>query len=131
MKIVFSPAEGLMNRLSYPSKFGLLGLLALIVFTILIMTLAGQLNTTIERSQNELIATSLARPLLKTVEYTQQHRGVSSMLLSGDTAVTTRRSGLETKVDEASWSRHWPQTSANYRNGARSPVRGTPSSVAD
>ncbi len=100
MKIVFSPAEGLMNRLSYPSKFGLLGLLALIVFTILIMTLAGQLNTTIERSQNELIATSLARPLLKTVEYTQQHRGVSSMLLSGDTAVTTRRSGLETKVDE-------------------------------
>ncbi|RRV15006.1 methyl-accepting chemotaxis protein [Pseudomonas saudiphocaensis] len=100
MKMVFSPAEGLMNRLSYPSKFGLLGLLALVVFTILIMTLAGQLNTTIERSQNELVATSLARPLLKTVEYTQQHRGVSSMLLSGDTSVTARRSGLEAKVDE-------------------------------
>src|SRR5690606_15532699 len=100
MKMVFSPAEGLMNRLSYPSKFGLLGLLALVVFTILIVTLAGQLNTTIERSQHVLVATSLARPLLQTVEYTQQHRGVSSMLLSGDTSVTARRSGLEAKVDE-------------------------------
>src|SRR5690606_3067202 len=28
------------------------------------------------------------------------HRGVSSMLLSGDTSVTARRSGLEAKVDE-------------------------------
>jgi len=101
MKIIFSPAEGLMNRLSYPAKFSLLGLLAVVAFSSLILTLAGQLNTTIERSQNELVATSLARPLLKTVEYTQQHRGVSSMLLSGDTAVTTRRNGLAAKVDEA------------------------------
>ena len=100
MKILFSPAEGLMNRLSYPSKFGLLGLLALVVFATLIMTLAGQLNTTIERSQNELVATNLARSLLKTVEYAQQHRGVSSMLLGGDTAVSARRSGLEAKVDD-------------------------------
>src|SRR5690606_27144982 len=100
MKMDFSPAEGLMNRLSYPSKFGLLGLLALFVFTILFVTLTGQLNTTIERSQNELGATSLARPLLKTVQYTQRHRGVPSMLLSGDTSVTARRSGLEAKVDE-------------------------------
>ena len=101
MKILFSPAEGLMNRLSYPIKFSLLGLLALIVFSSLILSLAAQLNSTIERSQNELVATALARPLLKTVEYAQQHRGLSSMLLSGDTQVMAQRSEREVSVDEA------------------------------
>ncbi|MHB0819416.1 methyl-accepting chemotaxis protein [Stutzerimonas stutzeri] len=101
MKIIFSPAEGLMNRLSYPVKFGLLGLLALVAFTSLIMTLAGQLNTTIERSQNELVASSLARHLSKTVEYAQQHRGLSSMLLGGNQDIAVRRSERERSVDAA------------------------------
>jgi len=101
MKMLFSPAEGLMNRLSYPVKFSLLGLLALVSFASLILTLAGQLNGTIERSQNELVATALARPLLKTVEYVQQHRGLSSMLLGGDTEVAARRREREANVDEA------------------------------
>jgi len=101
MKIIFSPAEGLMNRLSYPVKFGLLGLLALVAFTSLIMALAGQLNTTIERSQNELVASSLARHLSKTVEYAQQHRGLSSMLLGGNRDIAVRRSERERSVDAA------------------------------
>ena len=101
MKLIFSPAELLMNRLSYPVKFGLIGLLVFLAFASLMLTIAGQLNRTIERSENELVASDLARPLSRLVELSQQHRGVSSMLLGGNTTVAERRSTLQASVDAA------------------------------
>lgn len=101
MKLLFSPAELLMNRLSYPIKFGVLGLLVFLAFASLMLTLAGQLNRTIERAESELVATALARPLSSLIELTQQHRGVSAMLLGGNTAMADRRSALQTRVDTA------------------------------
>ncbi|MDC6684942.1 hypothetical protein N4Q63_28145, partial [Leclercia adecarboxylata] len=101
MKLVFAPAELLMNRLNYPSKFALIGLLVFLAFASLMWTIAGQLNRTIERAENELVATALARPLSKLVELTQQHRGVSAMLLGGNSAMADRRSTLQTNVDAA------------------------------
>jgi methyl-accepting chemotaxis protein len=65
------------------------------------LTLAGQLNRTIERAESELVATALARPLSSLIELTQQHRGVSAMLLGGNTAMADRRSALQTRVDTA------------------------------
>jgi len=50
MKLLFSPAELLMNRLSYPVKFGVIGLLVFLAFASLMLTIAGQLNRTIERA---------------------------------------------------------------------------------
>ena len=73
-----------MNRLNYPSKFALIGLLVFLAFASLMWTIASQLNRTIERAENELVASALARPLSKLVELTQQHRGVSAMLLGGN-----------------------------------------------
>lgn len=101
MKLLFSPAELLMNRLSYPIKFGVLGLLVFLAFASLMLTLAGQLNRTIERAESELVATALARPLSSLIELTQQHRGVSAMLLGGNTDMADRRSALQTRVDTA------------------------------
>lgn len=65
------------------------------------LTLAGQLNRTIERAESELVATALARPLSSLIELTQQHRGVSAMLLGGNTDMADRRSALQTRVDTA------------------------------
>jgi methyl-accepting chemotaxis protein len=101
MKMLFAPAEGLMNRLTYPVKFGLLGLLAFAAFASLMLTVANQLNTTIHRSQDELVATALARPVSQVVEFTQQHRGLSSMLLGGNTGVAERRREREGNIDTA------------------------------
>ncbi len=101
MELLFSPAELLMNRLSYPIKFGVLGLLVFLAFASLMLTLAGQLNRTIERAESELVATALARPLSSLIELTQQHRGVSAMLLGGNTDMADRRSALQTRVDTA------------------------------
>ncbi|MDM8348735.1 methyl-accepting chemotaxis protein [Pseudomonas sp. sp1636] len=101
MRTLFAPAEALMNRLNYPLKFGLIGLLVLLAFANLMWSLTGELQRTIERSRNELVATALTRPLAKVVELTQQHRGLSSMLLSGNTAVQGRRSEHEADVERA------------------------------
>ena len=101
MKLVFSPAEALMNRLSYPAKFGLLGLLVFLIFASLMLTLADQLNRTIERSERELVASALSRPLSRVVELAQQHRGLSAMQLGGNVADAGRRASLESRVDAA------------------------------
>jgi methyl-accepting chemotaxis protein len=101
MKGLFLPAVAIMNRLSYRAKFGLVGSLSVVAFAVLMIALANQLNGTIERSRNELIASGLARPLLKTVELAQQHRGMSAALLGGLTAMSDRRKDTEKAVDDA------------------------------
>lgn len=101
MKLLFLPALAIMNRLSYRAKFGLLGILISLAFASLLFALANQLNRTIERSQTELIATSIARPLLKSVELMQQHRGMSATLLSGLNAIAQKRAEKEKEVDAA------------------------------
>ena len=90
-----------MNRLNYPSKFAPDRALGVLAFASLMWTIASQLNRTIERAENELVASALARPLSKLVELTQQHRGVSAMLLGGNLGMADRRSALQANVDGA------------------------------
>ena len=101
MKKLFLPAESLMNRLSYPVKFAAIGLLVFLAFASLMLALADQLNRTIERSENELAASTLSKPLFELVESSQRHRGLSSMLLSGNAAAAQRRAALQQEIDEA------------------------------
>ena len=101
MKLLFRPAEALMNRFNYPVKFGLLGLLVFVAFASLMLTVVGQLQRTIERSAEELQATALARPVFRLLELTQQHRGLSAMLLGGNPAVTAKRAERESDVEAA------------------------------
>ncbi len=101
MKLLFRPAEALMNRFNYPVKFGLLGLLVFVAFASLMLTVVGQLQRTIERSAEELQATALARPVFRLVELTQQHRGLSAMQLGGNPAVTAKRAERESDVEAA------------------------------
>lgn len=101
MRVLFQPALAIMNRLSYRAKFGLLGILISLAFASLLFALANQLNRTIERSQTELIASGIARPLLKSVELVQQHRGMSATLLSGLNAISEKRAEKEKEADAA------------------------------
>ncbi|WP_374287769.1 methyl-accepting chemotaxis protein [Pseudomonas fluvialis] len=101
MKTLFVPATALMNRLNYPSKFGLIGALVLLAFASLMWALASELQETIERSRNELVATALTRPLAKVVELTQQHRGLSSMVLGGNAEMRDKRAQRAEEVSRA------------------------------
>ncbi|MBD5800813.1 Methyl-accepting chemotaxis protein McpS [Azoarcus sp. Aa7] len=101
VKVLFAPAVGLMNRCSYPVKFGLLGLIILVAFASLMLTLARQLNATIERTERELVASELSRPISRAVELMQQHRGLSSAMLGGLESAKAKRAEKVVEVDRA------------------------------
>ncbi|HEU0219472.1 MAG TPA: EAL domain-containing protein [Gallionella sp.] len=101
MKLFFYPAITLMNRLVYPRKFTLLGLLLFIAMTILAGSLFVSLDTVIRTSQRQLESVSLIKPISRTVQLIQQHRGLSAMLLGGKEVVRERRAANEQKVVEA------------------------------
>ena len=120
MKTVLAPAEAMMNRLSYPMKFGFLGLVVVIAFASLMAALANELNATIDRTRRELVASALSRPLSKTVELAQQHRGMSASLLSGMKAIGDSRAAKEREVDAAfveGMPADWRQPRADAASG--------------
>nr|WP_211163037.1 methyl-accepting chemotaxis protein [Aromatoleum diolicum] len=90
-----------MNRFAYPVKFGLLGIIIFAAFASLMVTLASELNATIDRTRRELVASELSRPLSRTVEFMQQHRGMSASLLSGLSTIAAARAAKEAEVDRA------------------------------
>lgn len=84
MRLFFLPAVQLMNRLNYPAKFVLIGVLVLAAILVLLGSLALNAFTTIDLTRKEIAATEFLRPLSKQVQLTQQHRGLSAGLLGGN-----------------------------------------------
>ena len=84
MNALFSPAVALLNRLRYPKKFMLLGLISLLVIGSLLVQLALSLRESIDFAEKELEALGHVPRLLKVIQTGQQHRGLSSGLLNGN-----------------------------------------------
>ncbi|MBY0575107.1 MAG: PAS domain S-box protein [Gallionellaceae bacterium] len=80
---LLSPGSALTNRLSFAGKFLLLGLIALVAICIALYSLYASLNQTISQSRQELKGLTLIQPLTRAVQLVQQHRGLSSGVLSG------------------------------------------------
>ncbi|MCF7971511.1 MAG: diguanylate cyclase [Methylococcaceae bacterium] len=72
-----------MNRLSFSKKFTLLGTIALISVSIALFSLYIHMSETIGSSQKELQGLTFISPLIKNIQMLQQHRGLSSAVLSG------------------------------------------------
>ena len=84
MKALFTPAILLLNRLRFPVKFALLGLIALLVVGALLFQLAMSLRESIVYAEKELDASERLPRVLKVIQLLQQHRGLSSGVLSGN-----------------------------------------------
>jgi diguanylate cyclase (GGDEF)-like protein/PAS domain S-box-containing protein len=85
----------MMQKLNYPKKFILLGLISLIAISVVVYGLFVSLNKDIRTLQQELVGLTLIGPIARTVQLMQQHRGLSSGLLSG---VQSMREGQASKV---------------------------------
>ncbi len=83
MKRLFSPAIALMNRLNYTWKFMVLWLMYLIAITVVTHSLYESLRQVSLSSQQELDGIALIKPISKTVQLMQQHRGLSAGFLGG------------------------------------------------
>ena len=97
MKTLFSPAVAMLNRMRYPAKFTLLGVIAFLVVGFLLTQLTLSLRSSITFTESELDSIQRVPKLLKVLELTQQHRGLSSGVLNGNEELRPR---LQKKTDE-------------------------------
>ena len=101
MHAFFSPAVALMNRLRYAAKFMVLGGLMLSVIAFLLVTLILTRVQSMVSTQHELDGLRWLERVNRAVELAQQHRGLSSGVLSGNASMQASRAAKEKEVDQA------------------------------
>jgi len=97
MSMLFAPAVSLMQRLRYPFKFALIGLVAFVTVAYLVTVLSLSLGKTIGQSRLELEGIESIRPVLRVVQLVQQHRDMVGGVLAGNAGM---RDGVKQKTAE-------------------------------
>ncbi|MBL8397194.1 MAG: methyl-accepting chemotaxis protein [Candidatus Accumulibacter sp.] len=101
MKSLFRPAIALLNRVSYTRKFAIMGVLALVAISVLLVSLYVRLHQVIDSSRQELIGIEAIKPIAVTVRNMQIHRGLSSGVLNGNEEMKEKRAAKEKEVSAA------------------------------
>ncbi|MHB8626526.1 MAG: response regulator [Aggregatilineales bacterium] len=84
MGSLFTPAIRLLNRLRYPQKFALVGLLMLLPLLLVMDEYIRAENDVIDFAGKEQIGLKYAAPLIKLFEDLQQHWGLANASIAGD-----------------------------------------------
>ncbi|MBI5436604.1 MAG: EAL domain-containing protein [Nitrosomonadales bacterium] len=100
MQRIFLPAIALLNRMGYTRKFTLLWLASLVAIAVVVYSLFTSLEQVIQPSQRQLQGLALIEPISRTVQFIQQHRGISAALLGGNEAMRERRAAKERETAE-------------------------------
>ena len=98
MRRVFYPAMCLMGQLRYGAKFVLIGGLSLVVILVLVLVLLSDLRNTMRLTENGLDGLRVLGKVHRVIEFTQQHRGLSSGVLNGNAAMREPRSAKEKRA---------------------------------
>lgn len=101
MNALFSPAIALLNRLIFSRKFMLVGVFSVIATIVPLSVLYSYLSASITTNQHELSGAGFIQPINKLAQVMQQHRGLSSAVLSGSQEMSSKRSAKQTEVTEA------------------------------
>ena len=101
MNKLFFPAIALMKRLNYTRKFMVLGLIYLVAITVVAYGLYVSLNQVVRTSQRQLEGIELIKPISRTIQLMQQHRGLSAGVLGGNEAMRSQADAKETEADAA------------------------------
>lgn len=99
MKALLRPAALLLNRLSYPHKLALIGLVFLLPFFFSGYLLLSGINADITFAQRELAGFQSLQPLKNLLRAAQAHRGLSQFVLSGDPAALPRLDELKRQIN--------------------------------
>lgn len=98
---VLKPATGLMNRLSFSKKVGLIGVLFMIPLAYVGFTLHGKYAEELEFARMEQAGVRQVSALAKVLQPLQAHRGLSRVVLSGDTSATAALDEAARKIESA------------------------------
>ena len=91
MKILFQPAVRLLDRLSYPLKFGLIILVCAVASVILLAQIFTSLRDEIRVTEREIAGLHVFDAGFGVILKTQQHRGLSAGVLGGSSELATKR----------------------------------------
>ncbi|WP_374602354.1 methyl-accepting chemotaxis protein [Niveibacterium sp.] len=100
MKALFGPAISLMNRLSYPKKYLVMGSMTSLAILILMFHLFTSLSASIRSSRDELAGLERLQVTQKLIRALQIHRGSSTAVLSGNKALEETRAAREKEIGE-------------------------------
>lgn len=85
MKTLLAPAIALMNRLKYPQKFVLVGLLLVLPLIVVLYQFMVQIQKDLDFAAKERSGLVFNEPLVQVLQVVQQHRGLANAYLNGDT----------------------------------------------
>ncbi|MEG4329655.1 PP2C family protein-serine/threonine phosphatase [Microcoleus sp. herbarium5] len=90
----------LMNRLSYPQKFTLIGFLFAIPLTLVMYLLISEINSRVDFSQKEIYGNQYLRPLRQLREYIPKLQLLNYQPLNTNLSLPDTRADLEAKIDK-------------------------------
>ncbi|GAB4295465.1 MAG: methyl-accepting chemotaxis protein [Thiohalomonadaceae bacterium] len=99
MDMVFKPGIGLLNRLRYPHKFLLIGLIFLAPLVVMGYFLIDEVNQRIRFMEQERLGIEYIAQLRKPIADIQQHRGMSAAFLNGDASFRERMAQRQAAID--------------------------------
>ncbi len=97
--IILTPAVGVMNRLRFTGKFALVILVLLVAVGVLVSLLYQRLDASITQARSELDGLAVVKPLLRTIQLTQQHRGLSAAVLGGKAEQKAETDKMAKEID--------------------------------
>ncbi|MEG4418429.1 PP2C family protein-serine/threonine phosphatase [Microcoleus sp. LAD1_D5] len=89
----------LMNRLSYPQKFTLIGFLFAMPLTLVMYLLISEINSRVDFAQKEIYGNQYLRPLRQLREYLPKLQLLNYQGLNPNLSNSDIRAKLETKID--------------------------------
>lgn len=115
--LLMTPAVVLMNRLRFTGKFAVVVLVLMVAVSLLVSLLYLRLDASIVHARNELDGLKSVKPLIRVIQFAQQHRGLSAAVLGGkaEQKVEAEQKGKEL---EAELARVESALSESLRNGA-------------
>ena len=89
------------SNLKIRSRFAILGLVGLLMSTIPMVLYVNTAWFKLQAAQSESLGVGPAKALLKVIQLTQQHRGLSALVLGGNAASQEARAKKQAEVDGA------------------------------
>ncbi len=99
MNALFAPAIALMNRLKYPAKFSLIGLLLLLPLAFALNQYLNQINKDIDFAHKEQVGLEYNEPVLRILQNIQQHAALATIFLSGQTDYQDEIDAKQAEID--------------------------------
>jgi len=99
MHFVLNPGIRLLNRLRYPHKFLLIGIVFLVPLVVMGYFLVGEIDQRIRFMEQERLGVEMIAKLRQPIADIQQHRGMSSGFLNGEAGFRERMQQRQAAID--------------------------------